>query len=56
VVAAFQFEDFERALAAGLTNLTEEQILAVKKFVKQVGGIENAQLVVESLEKLKRPA
>jgi len=56
MVAAFQFEDFERALAAGLTNMTEDQILAVKEFVKQVGGIENAERAVESLEKLKRAA
>jgi hypothetical protein len=56
MVAAYQFEDFERALAAGLTNLTEEQILAVKEFVKQVGGIENAQQAIESLERLKQAA
>ena len=56
MVAAFQFEDFERALAAGLTNLTEDQILAVKEFVKQVGGIENARLAIESLENVKPAA
>jgi hypothetical protein len=54
--AASQFEEFERALAARLTNLTEDQILAVKEFVQQVGGIESARLVIESLEKLKPAA
>ncbi|HEV3022175.1 MAG TPA: hypothetical protein VGX76_06895 [Pirellulales bacterium] len=54
--AASQFEEFERALAARLTNLTEDQILAVKEFVGQVDGIENARLVIESLEKFKPAA
>jgi hypothetical protein len=36
MVAPFRIEDFESALAAGLTNLTEDQILAIKEFVKQV--------------------
>jgi hypothetical protein len=52
----FQFEEFERALAARLTNLTEDQILAVKQFVQQVGGFDNARLVIESLEKFKPAA
>jgi len=48
--------DFERALFAGLTHLTEEQILAIKEFVRQVGGVENAQQAIESLEQLKKAA
>jgi hypothetical protein len=36
--------------------LTEDQILAVNEFVQQVGGIENARLVIESLEKFKPAA
>jgi hypothetical protein len=52
----FQFEEFERALAARLTNLTEDQILAVNEFVQQVGGIENTRRVIESLEKFKPAA
>jgi hypothetical protein len=56
MVAAFPIESFETALAASLTNLTEDQILAVKKFVQQVNGIDNARLLVESLEKLKQAA
>jgi hypothetical protein len=41
-----RFEDFERA------GLTEDQILAVKEFVKQ----DNAQQAIESLEQLKKAA
>jgi len=37
-------------------DLTEEQILAIREFVKQVGGVENAQQAIESLEKLKKAA
>ena len=37
-------------------DLTEEQILAIKEFVRQVGGVENAQQAIESLEQLKKAA
>jgi len=37
-------------------DLTEEQILAIKEFIKQVGGVENAQQAIESLEQLKKAA
>ncbi len=35
-------------------DLTEDQILAIKEFVRQVGGVENAQQAIESLEQLKK--
>ncbi len=44
------------ALAAGLTNLPMEQILAVKEFIEHAGGVERACQAIESLESMNRAA
>jgi hypothetical protein len=39
-----------------LTNLTVEQLAAISAFIEQVGGIENAQRTIESLDEFKKAA
>jgi hypothetical protein len=39
-----------------LAHLNVEQLAALAKFVRQVGGIKNARLAVDSLEELKQAA
>jgi len=39
-----------------LADLNVEQLAALAKFVRQVGGIKNARFAVESLEQLKQAA
>lgn len=46
--------------SAGLTNnsntLTDGEITAVKEFVEQLGGIENARRAIAALKELKKAA
>jgi hypothetical protein len=37
-------------------RLSDEQVAQVKKFIEEVGGIENARAAIEALDKLRRAA
>ena len=49
-------ETLAAQLAAKSADLTLEELMAVERFVEQIGGIENARLAVEMLKKLDRAA
>jgi hypothetical protein len=38
------------------SQLTEDQLAAIKEFVEQLGGIENARRAVAALQELKKAA
>jgi hypothetical protein len=40
----------------GDQQLTDEQVVQVKKFIDQVGGVENARAAIKALEKLWQAA
>ena len=37
-------------------QLSDEQVAQVKRFIEQVGGVENARAAIEALEKLRQAA
>lgn len=37
-------------------QLSDEEVAQVKKFIEQVGGVENARAAIEALEKLRQVA
>jgi hypothetical protein len=49
-------ETLAEQLAADSAELTVEELLAVERFVEQIGGLENARLAVDMLAKLDRAA
>ncbi len=49
-------ETLAAQLAADSADLTLDELIAVERFVEQIGGIENARLAIEMLNKLDRAA
>lgn len=54
-----RLEQTEKLLAITIghqSELSDDQLAAVKEFVEQVGGIENARQVIAALKELKKAA
>ena len=49
-------DQIKAVLASGQDDLTDHQILAIKEFVDEIGGIENALMAVKLLCELEDAA